>query len=241
MRDAPTISRQPARPLFLVLGLAIAAGLVLAVFLIWILRAQSGTAEFLGARPAATLAALKTLLGDGKIWHATASTLGTWVVGFGVAAAVGLPLCLMLARRRGLDTVIWPSLLVIAAIPGPLLVMLFVIWEGIDSRSGGQTVSGLVAFVAIVAIGSQARGDGDAAAAWAGALRGLAVGAALALSVVVFTETMASPPNRLGQISFQAFTALEIPRAFALAIYVWLLAFIAALPFAIASWIVGRR
>jgi ABC-type nitrate/sulfonate/bicarbonate transport system permease component len=242
MRDVPTTTtRQPAPTLFLILGLAIAAALVLAVFWFWTMRAQSSTAEFVGARPGATFAALKTLLGDGKVWGATAATLGTWVVGFGVAAALGLPLGLIIGRERSRWALIWPSLLVIAAIPAPLLVMLFTIWEGVESNTGGQAAAGLVAFVAIVAISSQAPGDGDTAALWASALRALAVGAVLALSAVVFTESISSGQNRLGYLALQAVTKLEIARVFALTIYLWLLALILALPFVLTAWMVGRR
>lgn len=241
MRDAPTVSRQPARPLFLILGLIIAAALVLAVFAFWTMQARSGTAEFAGARPGATFAALKALLGDGKVWRATAATLGTWLVGFGVAAALGLPLGLLAGRNRGLWVLIWPSLLVIAAIPAPLLTMLFTVWEGVESNAGAQAAAGLLAFVVIVAISSQPRADGDAAAWWAGALCALAVGAVLALAAVVFTESLASGQNRLGYLALQAVTALEIPRVFAVAIFLWLLAMMLALPFALAGWIVGLR
>jgi ABC-type nitrate/sulfonate/bicarbonate transport system permease component len=242
MRDAPTTTaRQPAPTLFLILGLAIAAALVLLLFWFWTQQSRSGTAEFAAARPGAAFAALKTLLGDSKVLRATAATLGTWVVGFGVAAALGLPLGLLIARKRNLGALIWPSLLVIAALPLPLLVLLFMVWEGLESSTGAQAAGGLIAFVAVIAVSSQARGEGDAAAAWAGALRALAVGAALALPGVVFAEGMTSGQNRIGGIALQAVSTLEIPRVFALTIYLWALGLVLALPFALAGWIVGRR
>jgi ABC-type nitrate/sulfonate/bicarbonate transport system permease component len=235
MRDAPTTTRQPAPTLFLILGLAIAAGLVLVVFWFWTQQARSSTAEFVGARPGETFAALRKLVGDSAVWRTTAATLGSWLIGFGVAAALGLPLGLLAARQPRFGALIWPSFFAIAAIPAPILVLLFIVWNGIESSSGAQAAGGLLAFVGIFAI--SARSDG----AGAGALRALAVGAILALAGVVFAEGFASASGRLGHMAMQAVGTLDVPRLFALVIYLWVISLVLALPFAIVGWIVGRR
>ncbi len=225
---------------FGLLGLAAAIGLVAVVIILWSAEAARPGSKALTPTPVAAFAALGGLADDPRFWRAVGATLTDWPAGFAAAAVAGLAIGIYAGRSRRLAALAGPALFVVATLPASVLPLLFVIWEGVDSRTGARISAALLAFLAIAAIAAVAQRSADAVARWQGAFGALAIGAVLALTAVVFVEGIAGR-DRFGTMVFEAFSTFNTPRMFAMFLALWILGFVLALPFALAGWILGLR
>jgi NitT/TauT family transport system permease protein len=87
-----------------------------------------------------TLGALVT---DGSMWHHMAATLYRMMTGFSMAVAVGLPLGILMARSRVVESFFLPLATALMPIPSLAWVPVFILWLGL-----GDTVSILIVFYA---------------------------------------------------------------------------------------------
>ncbi len=231
-------SRNSALPLFALLGLIAAIAVIAIVYVLWSVEAARPEAKLMIATPSAAFDELRKLADSAEFWRAVGATLGTWLASFLAAAAAGLALGVIIGRSRAAGTLLGPPLFVVASLPIPILPLLFVLWEGLDSDTGAKITAALLASLAITAITAAAQRDADPVTRWRGALAALAVGALLALAAVVFVEAIAGR-ERIGVLAMQAFATFQTPRIFALVAFLWILGFVLALPFALARWIIG--
>ena len=239
MGEAYSAPRRGGRLLFGLIGWLVALALLALVFLIWSVEAARPEWKILVATPEMAWMALAKLAGDEPLWRAPGVTLSTWLVGFGIGAVAGLAIGLLAGRARPIESMLGPTLVLVGALPVPLLAFLMILWEGIGSHTGGRLAAGVLAFIAIAAQTSHAQRGPATADRWAGTLHALEIGAVVALAAVVFAETLASRDG-LGTLAAQAFATFEIGQVFAQLLWLWLLGVLLALPFAIARWIVGR-
>lgn len=238
MGEAYSTPRQGGRLLFGLIGWLAALALLALVFLIWSVEATRPEWKILVATPEITWTALAKLAGDGPLWRATGATLSTWLVGFGIGAVAGLAIGVLAGSARPIESMLGPTLVLVGALPVPLLAFLMILWEGIGTDTGGRLAAGVLAFIAIAALTSHAQRGQATADRWTGTLRALEIGVVIALGAVVFAQTLASRDG-LGTLAAQAFATFEIGQVFALLLWLWLLGVLLALPFAIARWIVG--
>jgi len=108
------------------------------------------TAARSGAFPSALLPTLPSVaatlwatLYDGTMLRHAATTLYRVMFGFGLAAAVGIPLGIAMARFRPLENFMMPLVSALMPIPSFALVPLFMLWFGI-----GNTTTILIVFYA---------------------------------------------------------------------------------------------
>lgn len=159
-------------------------------------------------------------------------------MGFGIGAVAGLAIGVLAGSARPIESMLGPTLVLVGALPVPLLAFLMILWEWIGTDTGGRLAAGVLAFIAIAALTSHAQRGPATADRWTGTLRALEIGAVIALGAVVFAQTLASRDG-LGTLAAQAFATFEIGQVFALLLWLWLLGVLLGLPFAIARWIVG--
>jgi NitT/TauT family transport system permease protein len=103
-----------------------------------------------GAFPAALLPTLSAIaitlwdtVTDGTMLRHAAYTLYRVMFGFGLAAVVGIPLGILMARFRALENFMMPLVSALMPIPSFALVPLFMLWFGI-----GNTTTILIVFYA---------------------------------------------------------------------------------------------
>jgi NitT/TauT family transport system permease protein len=87
--------------------------------------------------------ALALMVLDGTMPRHAAATLYRVLVGFGLAAAVGLPLGIVMARFRAVEQFVLPLISVLMPIPSLAWVPLFILWFGL-----GDTATILIVFYA---------------------------------------------------------------------------------------------
>jgi NitT/TauT family transport system permease protein len=105
--------------------------LLLGIAALW--QGVSGTltnAYYLST-PAAVAGQIATWVSDGTLWPHLGATLATTLIGFGVAAAVALPLALIVNERPFLDRVLSPFIFAAYSMPKIVLAPALVVWLGI--------------------------------------------------------------------------------------------------------------
>ncbi|MBK1789187.1 ABC transporter permease [Prauserella sp. ASG 168] len=111
--------------------------LILIAFLgLWKLyTVVSGVGELILPPPEKVGIALVQLLGDASVWQATYVTLYETVVGFALAAVVGIALGIVLGRARTLERILSPFLVATQVVPKVAIVPLLLLWFGFGLAS----------------------------------------------------------------------------------------------------------
>lgn len=111
--------------------------LILIAFLgLWKLyTVVSGVSELMLPPPEQVGVALIELLGEPSVWEATYVTLYETVVGFALAAVVGIALGILLGRMKTLERVLSPFLVATQVVPKVAIVPLFLLWFGFGLAS----------------------------------------------------------------------------------------------------------
>lgn len=105
--------------------------LLLGIVAVW--QSVSGTllnAYYLST-PVAVIGQIASWISDGTLWPHLGTTLATTLIGFGVAAAVALPLALIVDDRPFLDQVLGPFIFAVYSMPKIVLAPALVVWLGI--------------------------------------------------------------------------------------------------------------
>jgi NitT/TauT family transport system permease protein len=103
-----------------------------AVLLIWELSARTGLVDpLLISSPIAVARAGYTLFSEGEIWRDLEVSATEFLVGYGLAAAIGIPLGVATGRCRRASYLIGPFIDTLNAVPRLTLLPLIVIWFGI--------------------------------------------------------------------------------------------------------------
>ena len=234
-------SEAPGRRPSLILGLVgwgaaiLLLGIVLAV---WSLVSLRSDMRLFLPPPFQVFDAFGKLLDEPRIWSAVIAALRGWLLGFAPAAILALALGVLAGRFRAAGAVVGPSLMVFGALPVTLLPVLFILWFGFAGDERASVTGGLLAFFPMVAITAYAQGSNEAARRWAGLFGALEIGAVLALVGVVFAQTLGGERD-IGGMLMRASSMLDVRLLLALMVFLWLLGFLLALPFALLRWIVG--
>jgi ABC-type nitrate/sulfonate/bicarbonate transport system permease component len=130
-RPAPqsAVSRRldPRYERFMIGGSALVATL-----LIWELIARSGLVDpLLISSPTAVARAGYMLLADGGIWNDFKVSASEFLIGYGFAAAIGIPMGIATGWYRRLSYLLGPFIDTLNAVPRLTLLPLIVIWFGI--------------------------------------------------------------------------------------------------------------
>ncbi len=110
----------------------IGAGTLAGVLLLWELVARTGVIDplFISA-PSLVAQAGYTLFADGEIWPHLSVSASEFLLGYGLAIAVGVPLGLLTGWYQRLSYVLGPFIDTLNAVPRVTLMPLIVIWFGI--------------------------------------------------------------------------------------------------------------
>jgi NitT/TauT family transport system permease protein len=121
-----------------------AAGTLLVLALVYEAVARSGyfPAVLLPTLPGVARA-LVGLLSDGTLLIHAAYTLARVLAGFALAVAIGLPLGIAMARRRGVENFVMPLASALMPIPSLAWVPMFILWFGL-----GDAVTVAIVFYA---------------------------------------------------------------------------------------------
>jgi ABC-type nitrate/sulfonate/bicarbonate transport system permease component len=112
---------------FTIGGTALAAMLV-----IWELSARTGLVDpLLISSPTAVVRAGYTLFANGDIWNDLEVSTAEFLIGYGFAAAIGIPLGIATGWYRRLSYLLGPFIDTLNAVPRVTLLPLIVIWFGI--------------------------------------------------------------------------------------------------------------
>jgi len=95
--------------------------------------------------PAAVLRQLAGWIADGSLWLHLGATLATALFGFVIAAAVAIPLALVVSARPFLDAVLSPFIFAAYAMPKIVLAPALILWLGIGQLPA-VALSALTAF-----------------------------------------------------------------------------------------------
>jgi ABC-type nitrate/sulfonate/bicarbonate transport system permease component len=105
---------------------------LVAMLLIWELIARSGLVDpLLISSPTAVAHAGYMLLAEGDIWNDFKVSATEFLIGYGLAAAIGIPIGIATGRYRRLSYLLGPFIDTLNAVPRLTLLPLIVIWFGI--------------------------------------------------------------------------------------------------------------
>jgi ABC-type nitrate/sulfonate/bicarbonate transport system permease component len=105
---------------------------IVAMLLIWELIARSGLVNpLLISSPTAVARAGYVLLAQGDIWNDLKVSATEFLIGYGFAAAIGIPLGIATGWYRRLSYLLGPFIVTLNAVPRLTLLPLIVIWFGI--------------------------------------------------------------------------------------------------------------
>lgn len=116
--------------------IAVGAIMAVALLLLWeaAARAQLVAPQFLPS-PSAVLAAMWSMFASQDLlWHTAVSTLRVWVA-FLVAAAMAIPIGILMSSYRIVGAALEPTIDFIRYLPVPALVPLSIIWFGVGEET----------------------------------------------------------------------------------------------------------
>ena len=114
-------------------GRPVVQQLLVLILIVAVWQAASGTIinSYYLSTPAAVSAQIAKWIGDGTLWPHLAATLTTTLLGFGIAAAVAIPLALLVSARTFLDAVLSPFIFAAYSMPKIVLAPALILWLGI--------------------------------------------------------------------------------------------------------------
>ena len=106
---------------------------VCAFLLLWeVAVAQGWIKPLFVSSPSRIFKALVAMIADGSIWHDLGVSGMEFVLGYGLAVIVGIPLGILMGWYKRLNAVLDPFVSALYATPRIALVPLIIIWFGID-------------------------------------------------------------------------------------------------------------
>jgi NitT/TauT family transport system permease protein len=118
------------------LGWVRTAALAIVPLLIWEVLSSAGPwPRWLFPGPAAVARSLSAMLADGRLVHAAARSLARLAQGYALAAALGVPLGVLMARRPGVNAVLRPAVLGLQALPSICWLPLAILWFGLSESA----------------------------------------------------------------------------------------------------------
>jgi NitT/TauT family transport system permease protein len=116
----------------LLLQLVFLSGLLL----LWELASRYGPwPQYLFPGPAAVAARISRMAADGRLGAATLRSLGRLGQGYLLAAAIGLPLGVVIARREAVRIAVRPLVLGLQALPSICWLPLAILWFGLSEHA----------------------------------------------------------------------------------------------------------
>ena len=107
-----------------------------ALLLLWELASRFGPwPRYLFPGPAAVLASLAALTGDGRLGAAVLRSLGRLAQGYLLSVAVGVPLGIVIGRSRLLQVTVKPLVLGLQALPSICWLPLALLWFGLSEKA----------------------------------------------------------------------------------------------------------
>jgi NitT/TauT family transport system permease protein len=132
---AVTANADNARSKPFALPLVVQRLLLAVVFLLLWQLAASRVPAYVFPRPLQVWQALTSLFGSGLIWVHLGATLYRIVVGFFLAAAIGVPLGLVIGSSPRLQTFLSPVLPIMNSISSAIWALLAVVWFGLSDAT----------------------------------------------------------------------------------------------------------
>jgi ABC-type nitrate/sulfonate/bicarbonate transport system permease component len=118
------------------LGLRIALPIVVLAAIVWVWQSYATRpGNFLMPRPLRFVEAIPDVLGSGAAWRAIWTSDVSLLIGYGLAALVGIPIGLTMARRRVLDRVLGPYLDIAIVVPMAVMMPVVLMALGLTRRA----------------------------------------------------------------------------------------------------------
>jgi NitT/TauT family transport system permease protein len=109
-------------------------GLVAAIIAVWWM-ASLHSPHFILPGPPRVWESLKTISGNGDLWHNLGITLGRVSVGFLLATAIGLPLGIVLGANKRLGEFFEPIIPVMNTVSSAIWAIFAIIWFGVSNAT----------------------------------------------------------------------------------------------------------
>lgn len=107
-----------------------------ALLLLWELASRFGPwPRFLFPGPVEVADRIARMVGDGRLGAATARSLGRLAYGYGLAAAIGLPLGVLVARSASMKVALRPLVLGLQALPSICWLPMAMLWFGLSEQA----------------------------------------------------------------------------------------------------------
>ena len=112
------------------------AALAIVPLLIWELLSRFGPwPRWLLPGPAAVAGSVSAMLADGRLPHAAVRSLARLAQGYGLSAAIGVPLGVLMARSPGVNSALRPAVLGLQALPSICWLPLAILWFGLSESA----------------------------------------------------------------------------------------------------------
>ena len=112
------------------------AALAIVPLLIWELLSRFGPwPRWLLPGPAAVTGSVSAMLADGRLPHAAVRSLARLAQGYGLSAAIGVPLGVLMARSPGVNSALRPAVLGLQALPSICWLPLAILWFGLSESA----------------------------------------------------------------------------------------------------------
>jgi NitT/TauT family transport system permease protein len=121
---------------------------VLAIIAVWQIVSGPIINSYYLSTPSAVVAQIAGWIADGSLWPHLGGTLATTLLGFGLAAMVGIPLALIISVRPFVDRVVSPFIYAAYSMPKIVLAPALILWLGIGQLPA-ITLSAVTAFFLI--------------------------------------------------------------------------------------------
>ena len=117
----------------------------MAIVVVWQLASGRLVNAYYLSTPAAVLGEIARWIADGTLWRHLGATLATTLSGFLIAAAIAIPLALVVSARPFLDAVLSPFIFAAYSMPKIVLAPALILWLGIGQLPA-IALSALTAF-----------------------------------------------------------------------------------------------
>jgi len=125
-------------------------GLIAGLLLIWEFAAGHLFNEFWSSRPSLIAERFLALFASGEIWRHLGATVSEALLGLLLAAAVGTPIGIALAKYRRAAEIVDPFVMGLYGLPRVALAPMFILWFGISLLAKVMMSFSMVVFVFIL-------------------------------------------------------------------------------------------
>src|SRR5665647_1719896 len=124
--------------------------LIVALLAIWELSGLYLLNPFWSSRPSLVFMRIADMAVSGELWRHTSTTLSEGGIGLLLAAVVGVPLGIVLARAAHVAKVVEPIIMGLYGLPRVALAPLFILWFGIGLQAKVMMSFSMVVFVFVL-------------------------------------------------------------------------------------------